>query len=249
MPLRSRPSRRELPRLRPALLVLSLLAVAGCASHTRLAPAERAALEQELSGSPRYLKLSFNVTPFFGDAGHRLLTPAAPDEVRLLEDTGGEPINPGPVQAVLPAGGRARIVRVDFPTAWAVAERVLYSPRTQTWVYVDVEGAPQGPPLVLVLPPGVDTAEAVRTEVERYLIERDPARQLAAFSAPVRSAVARKEARVGMPEEALEMAWGYPERRIRSFKDGARSEEWVYPGGRRRAFLTEGRVVRLEGAR
>ncbi|HET9450090.1 MAG TPA: hypothetical protein VFO83_04385, partial [Aggregicoccus sp.] len=132
--------------MRPVLLLLCLLTAAGCASHTRLAPEERAALEQELAGAPRYLKLSFNVTPLFGDAGHRLLTPAAPDEVRLLDDTSGKPINPGPVQAVLPAGRRARIVKLEFPTAWAVAERVLYSPRTQTWVYVDVEDAPEGPP-------------------------------------------------------------------------------------------------------
>jgi hypothetical protein len=235
--------------MRPALLLLALLTLVGCASHTRLAPEERAALEKELSGGPRYLKLSFNVTPFFGDAGHRLLTPAAPDEVRLLNDTGGKPINPGPVQAVLPAGRGARIVKVEFPTAWAVVERVLYSPRQQTWVYVDVEDAPEGPPLVLVLPLGVDTVDAVRTEVERYLVERDPAGQLAAFSEPVRSAIARKEARVGMAEEALEMAWGYPERRVRSFQEGVRTEEWVYPGGRRRAFLTEGRVTRLDGAR
>ncbi|MBF5040814.1 hypothetical protein FGE12_00295 [Aggregicoccus sp. 17bor-14] len=234
--------------MRALLLCAALAVVSGCASHTALAPDERASIEKELSGAPRYLKLSFNVTPFFGDAGHRLLTPAAPDEVRLLDDTRGEPINPGAVEAVLPAGRRARIVKVEFPTAWAVAERVLYSPRVQTWVYVDVEGAPPGPPLVLVLPPRTDTADAVRTEVERYLIERDPSAQLAALSAPVREAVFRKEARVGMSEEALEMAWGYPERRVRSYQDGVRSEEWVYPGGRRKAFLTEGRVARLEGA-
>lgn len=229
----------------PLGLLVALLA--GCASHTTLAPEERAGLERELAGAPRYLKLSFNVTPLFGDAGHRLITPAAPEEVRLLDDTRGQPIHPGPVQAVLPAGRRARILRVAFPTAWVVAERVLYSPRAQTWVYVDVEGAPPGPPLVLVLPPNADTADAVRTEVERYLIARDPAAQLAGFSEPVRAGVAKKEARVGMPEEALEMAWGYPERRVRSFQDGVRTEEWVYPGGRRRAWLTDGRVTRLEG--
>jgi hypothetical protein len=229
-------------------LLLGLLALAGCASHTTLQPQERAGLERELTGAPRYLKLSFNVTPFFGDAAHRLLTPAAPDEVRLLDDTSGKPINPGPVQAVLPAGSRARIVKVEFPTAWVVAERLLYSPRVQTWVYVDVEGAPPGPPLVLVLPPKTDTPDAVRTEVERYLVPRDLTAQLAGFSEAVRAAVTRKEARPGMPEDALEMAWGYPERRVRSFQDGVRSEEWVYPGGRRKAYLTEGRVTRLEGA-
>ena len=158
--------------MRPALFLLGLhglLPLAACASHTRLAPEERAGLEKELAGAPRYLRLSFNVTPFFGDAGLRLITPAAPDEVRLLDDTRGNPINPGPVQAVLPAGRRARIVKVEFPTAWAVAERVLYSPRTQTWVYVDVEGAPEGPPLVLVLPPRVDTVDAVRTAGSRSM--------------------------------------------------------------------------------
>ena len=62
---------RALPSLALALLL-------GCASHTTLAPEERAGLERELTGAPRFLKLSFNVTPLFGDAGHRLITPAGP---------------------------------------------------------------------------------------------------------------------------------------------------------------------------
>jgi hypothetical protein len=44
------------------------------------------------------------------------------------------------------------------------------------------------------------------------------------------------------------MAWGYPETIQRTLEGTAHNEEWIYPSGRRRAFLTEGRLVRVEEA-
>lgn len=231
------------------LLVLLIAALGlGCASHTALAPEDRSALKRTLTGpeADRYLRQTLNVTPFFGDASKRLVTPYPPEEVRMLDDTSGNPINPGPVQAVLPAGSRARILDVEFPTAWVVTERVLYTPRTHPWVYLSVEGAPEGPPLVLVLPLEFKTPEAFRAELERYLAHTDLGPTLARFSAPVREAIRQKRAVLSMPAEAVEMALGAPERIVRSFEGGLRHEQWIYPGGRRRVFLIDGRVDRVE---
>jgi hypothetical protein len=165
--------------------------------------------------------------------------------VRLLDDTQGENVSPGPVQATVPAGARVRIVDVEFPTAWVVTERILYTPRTHPWVYLRVEGAPPGPPLVLVLPRNLKSAEEFRAELGRYLSERDLGPTLASFSEPVREAIRQKKALVGMPSQALEMSWGPPELIKRNLEGGVRNEEWIYPGGRRRVFLTEERVIRV----
>ena len=233
--------------LPPRALPLVALLLTACASHTKLAPEVRSAVERDLSGpdARRFLKLSMNVTPFFGDATRRLLTPWPPDEVRLLDDTTGKPLSPGAVQAVLPAGARARIVGIEFPTAWALTERVLYSPRTFPWVTVEVEGAPPGPPLTLVLRGEFTTREQVLAEVDRFLVLRDPAPQLAALAEPVRQAVREKKAVEDMPAEALEMAWGYPERIHVEWVERQRHETWTYPGGRRVAKLVDGRVREL----
>jgi hypothetical protein len=229
------------------LVVLAALLGVGCASHTALAPEERSALKQSLTGprSERYLRLSSHVTPFFGDASKRLLTPSPPDEVRLLDDTEGKNISPGPVQATVPAGARVRITEVEFPTAWVVTERILYTPRTHPWVYLEVEGAPPGPPLVLVMPRQLKTPEEFHAELGRYLSEQDLGPLLGGFSEPVREAIRQKKAVVGMPAAALEMSWGYPELIQRNLEGGVRNEEWIYPGGRRRAFLTDERLIRI----
>jgi hypothetical protein len=230
------------------LVVLVVLLAAGCKSHTQIAPDDRAMLEQTLAGpeANRFLRLSMYVTPFFGDASKRLLTPYPPEDVLLLNDTSGKTVNPGPIEATLPAGAKVHIRQVEFPTAWVVTERILYTPRTWPWVYVDVEGAPKGPPLVLVLRPDMKTREEFLAEVDRYLSTQDPAAQLGAFSEPVREAIRQKKTVPDMPSEALEMAWGYPEKILRTLEGTAHHEEWIYPGGRRHAFLTEGHLVRVE---
>jgi hypothetical protein len=230
------------------LAVLLVLLVAGCKSHTPIAPDDRASLEHSLTGpdSARFLRVSLYVTPFFGDSSRRLLTPYPPEDVDMLGDRLGKPINPGPIEATLPAGSKAAIRRVEFPTAWVVTERVLFTPRTWPWVYVDVEGAPPGPPLVLVLPPHHKTREDFLAEVERTLAAQDPAPRLSAFNEPVREAIKQKKAITDMPAEALEMAWGYPETIKRTLEGTVRKEEWIYPRGRRRAFLSDGLLVRVE---
>ncbi len=230
------------------LVILLALWGSGCKSHTQIAPEDRAALEQALTGveADRFLRVSVHVTPFFGDASKRLLTPYPPDEVLLLDDAKGRTMEPGPIEATLPSGARARIRKVEFPTAWVVTERILFTPRTLPWIYVDVEGAPKGPPLVLVLPGNLKTREEFLAEVGRHLTAQDPATQLAAFPEPVREAIRQKKTVADMPAEALELSWGAPERVVRTLEGTVRNEEWIYPGGKRHAFVSDGRLVRVE---
>ncbi|NOK09129.1 hypothetical protein [Corallococcus exercitus] len=234
-------------------LLVPLLVVAvtsGCASATRMSPEDRASLDRTLTGpdAEQYLRVSAYLTPFFGDASKRLLTPYPPEDVRLVDDTQGKPINPGPIQATLPAGSRVRITKVEFPTAWVVTERVLYSPRTWPWVYVTVEGAPAGEQVVLVLPPNLDRPDAFRAELENTLSPHSPKQQLDGFSAAVKEAVRTKKLVADMPADAVRMAWGPPESIRRTLEGTAKNEEWRYTGERRKAFLTDGRLVRAEEA-
>ncbi|HEX8437337.1 hypothetical protein [Archangium sp.] len=233
-----------------ALLVLPLLALAtGCASQTLLSAEDRTKLQRDLTTGPsseRYLKASSYLTPFFGDASKRLLTPYPPDEVRLINDTQGNPINPGAVQALMPAGTKVRVLKVEFPTAMVMVERVLYSPRTLPWVYLDVEGAPPGPPVVLVLPPMSKTREDFLAELDRHLLDHDPAPRIARFQPRFQEALKQKKVLEDMPEAAVEMSWGAPESIRRTLDKQQVNQEWIYPGSKRRVFITDGLVTRIE---
>ncbi|AKQ66327.1 hypothetical protein A176_003239 [Myxococcus hansupus] len=239
--------------LRIQSLSVLLLAVlgAGCASQTRMPPEARNALNQSLSGpeAEQYLRISSNVTPLFGDGSKKLLTPYAPEDVQLLDDTDGKPINPGAVERVLPAGTKLRITRVEFPTSWVITERVLYSPRNWPWVYLTEAGAPpDAPPLILVMPPNLDRPEDFRTELEKYLSARDVKPTLDALPPAVLEAVREKRLVANMPADAVRMAWGPPETVRRSLEGATRQEEWIYPGGRRKVILADGRLARAEEA-
>lgn len=233
--------------MRRLLCCALVLLASGCASYTALSPEDRGSLEQELTRPrPAYLKLSFYVTPFFGDASKRLLTAVPPDEVRLLDNPNGTPINPGQPERILPAGTRVKILKVEFPTAFAVSERMVYTPRTQPWVYLQAEGDPGSTALILVLPPKLDTKDQFVSDLQLYVTDQDPEKVLAGFSEAVRRAVKQKNAVVDMPSQALEMAWGYPEHINTGFEGAVRREDWTWPGGSRVAHLSDGRVTALD---
>ncbi len=233
-----------MPRLSLATAALLLV---GCTTTQVYIPSEaRAGIVRALEGEDRFMKVSFFATPFFGDASKKLLSAVQPDELRLLENTDGTAIHPGAVEAVFPAGTILRIKKVEFPSSFTMTERMLMTPRTLVWLYLDVGGnAKSAPPYVLVLRPGIkDEAEFI-SEVERYLGREDPAPRLAAFSEPVREGVLTKRAIVEMPAEALEMAWGYPESKRFTFEGERKLETWTWPGGKRVAVLSDGRVSEL----
>ncbi len=226
------------------------LAFTGCVTaQVAIPPTQVSQLERQLNGEQRFLRVSMYVTPFYGDATKRLVTPVAPELVRYLDDTGGKPLNPGPVERTLPAGTAVRIVKVEFPSAWVMTERVLYTPRTLVWVYLDVAGTPkQAPPYVLVLRPGLKTDQEFLAELERHLSREDQARRLETFSEAVREAVRTKAALVDMPAEALEMAWGYPESKKIELVGAQRKETWRWADGLRTATVVEGRLTTFTGA-
>jgi hypothetical protein len=221
---------------------------AGCASFNSLSQADEIEVKRDLSGrdADKFLALSFYVTPFFGDATKKLLTPVPPDEVRLLDDTSGHPILPGPVEKVLPAGTRVHVTQLEQPTSWAVAGRIVYTPRTRPWLYLAVEGEPKELPFILVLRPQIKSRDEMGAEVERYLAREDPARRMATWSDAVKEAARTKNAVKDMSAEALEMAWGYPELKQISFEGTLKKEKWTYPGEKRVAELIDGRVSQLE---
>jgi hypothetical protein len=240
-------SAAALPSLALALAFAALSS--GCATAVKQLPLEqRGSLERTLTGQERFLALSFYVTPFFGDSTLRLLTAWPPDEVRLLDSVAGRPINPGPVEAVLPAGSRARILKIEFPSALVQAGRVLLTPRSSTWVYLDVALATDRVrpadtvPLVLVLGNTLGSEVEVLAELERSLSVRDLAPQLAQFSPQVREAIAKKATLPEMPTDAVLMAWGPPESRNITRDGEQRRETWVWPGGKRRLVIKDGRV-------
>ena len=229
------------PLLHAALLLI------GCTTTQVFIPSEaRPGLVRQLEGAERFLKVSCFATPFFGDASKKLLTPVAPDEVRLLDNPDHTPIFPGAVEQTFPAGTLVRIKKVEFPSSFTMTERIFFTPRTLVWLYLDLAGTPRGTyPYVLVLRPGLTDEIGFLAEVERYLTQIDPAARLLAFTDPVREAVRSKRAILDMPADALEMAWGYPESKQITFDSDRKLESWTWPGGRRVALLIDGRVTEL----
>lgn len=228
-------------------LSLAWLCASGCATAAISLPPDQAArVERALTGEERFLRVSMYSTPFFKDASKKLLTPVDPRLVRLLDNPDGTPVLPGAVEATWPVGTRARIVKVEYPSSWVMAERVLYTPRTLAWIYVDVAGAPRGgAPFVLVLRPGLRTEDEFRAELDRLLTRDDPRARLEAFSEGVREGVRTKTAAVEMPAEALEMAWGYPDARKIELDGAHRRETWSWAQGARVAVLTDGVVAEV----
>lgn len=228
-----------------ALLALCLAFSSGCASYTQLAPADRAGIERSLLDAPsKFLRVSFHLTPFFGDKSKRLLTDVPPELVRLMKHPDGSPVNPGPVLETLPAGTRARVVDVEFATALEVAGRVLFTPRDRAWVIVQIEGQPL--PATMVMPSHFRSQAEFLGELERYLSAYDPSPQLAELNPRVQEAVRTKAVVLDMTAAALEMAWGYPEKKNITYEQGARREEWIYVDRKRVAYLLDGRVSRWE---
>ena len=231
--------------IRTATFTLALALTACATNQTIVPPEQRASLKRNLEGQDRYFKLSYFATPFFGDATKRLLTPVPPDQVRLLEETDGTPINPGTVEATFPAGTEVRIRLLEFPTALAQTERVLVTPRTQPWLYVDVAGTPKdAPPYVLVLRPQIKDDRELHAEVDRWLARENPKTRLSTFTEVVQNAVASKRVVVDMPAEALEMAWGYPDRRVLTLEGDRKKETWIWPG-QKQVVLLDGKVAEL----
>lgn len=230
---------------RPLLALLLAQAIAsltGCAPAVTVPDAERLRVTQELEGRTRWLRVSVFLGPFFGDAARALASDQPFAELELLETPGGRTIAPPKAERVLVPGTRLVIRSVEFATPWRIASRVLLTPRYHAWVWLEVPGEPR--PVIVVLPQTVATYEDVRVELDRYLATFDPGPDLQALPEGQRRAVERKELAEGMGPQAVTMAWGYPEKRVLDRPAG--KEMWLWPGGKRRAWLEDERLVRFE---
>ncbi len=231
-----------------ALAIALVLSLSGCISaQINLKPEESTKLERSLTGADRFLRVSMYVTPLFGDSTTKLLSPVPPEQVRLLENPNGTPVNPGKIEGIIAAGTPVRIVKVELPTSFVMQERVLYTPRTLAWIYVDVGGTPKNaPPFVIVLPPGIKDEAEFTVELDRSLSATDLKAQLDAMSEAARDAVKNKTAVVDMSAEALEMAWGWPQRKKIELDGEKKKETWVWADGLRQAILVDGKVTEIK---
>jgi hypothetical protein len=228
-------------RLLPINVLLVLVAVA-CAPRVSVPEGERQRASRELEGQRRFAKVALFVGPFFGDGSKLLVTDEPAEDLDLLETGDGKVITPPPPERVLLPGTPLRIESVEFPTGWLIARRVVMTPRYHPWAYLALEGEPR--PLVVVLPQTLSSADDVRGELERVLGADDPGPAFRALPDAQRAAVARKQPLEGMGPRALEMAWGYPEKKVIDRPAG--TEDWTWPGGRREAFLRGGQLVRWQ---
>jgi hypothetical protein len=227
------------------VLPLILLFAAACVPRASVPDAERERASRELEGERRYTKVALWVGPFFGDNTKLLVSDSPFSELDLLQTSEGHTITPPQAQRVLLPGSPVRIEKVEFPTGWIIAKRVVMTPRYHPWVYLRLEGEPR--PMVLVLPQTLGSADDVRLELERELGASDATSAFRALPDPERAAIARKEPLEGMGPKALEMAWGYPEKKVIDRPAG--TEEWSWAGGRRKAFFQEGKLARWEAPR
>ncbi len=227
---------------RPLLVAAALLFLAACAPRATIPDAERERVSRELEGQQRYTRVALNVGPLWGDTGKAFVTDRPAGEIDLVETASGEPIPPPAFQRVLAPGTPVRLQRVEFPTGWLIAERVVMTPRYHPWAYLSVAGDPR--PYVIVLSQTASTFDDVRAELERTLSTDDVGPVFAALPQDQRDAVLRKEPIEGMSARALEMAWGLPERK--RIDRPAGTEEWRWDLGKRHAFLRDDRLERFE---
>ena len=234
----------------------AVLALTTACVPTMVVPdAERERAHAALDGQARYLRVAVTVHPLYGDKSKCMLLDAPPGEVDLIRGARDEVVPPPPAERVLPPGTPLRIHEVEFPTdTWAygtlggvfngalIARRVVMTPRYHPWLLLSLGGEPR--PCVLVLSQTIDSAEAALAEAGRVLTTDDPTPALRALPAEQRDAVLRQELVEGMAPSAVEMAWGVPERRHIDRPES--TEAWSWPGGKRRAYFRDEKLVRWE---
>jgi hypothetical protein len=235
----------ETPRITRALLV-ALLASA-CAGQSPLPDEDRMQLERSLPGRTYYLRTAMYAGPFWSDRHRTLLSDVVPGEIVFVQSPTGDPIDPGPPTSIVPAGTRVRIVSLELPTGFNVTTRTMSSPRYNPWLVLEVDGLPRDPAPVIVLRRDLRSLEQVQQEIDRYLSPDDLKPVLDAFPEAVLRGIDEKQVLEGMPSQAVQMAWGYPEKKTMQPTPEGRKEDWVWPGGKRTATIVDGRLTAWTG--
>lgn len=223
-------------------------AASGCITgHVHMSADDRREAERQVQiQGDRQLRLSYFVTSFFGDDSKLLLSQYPPEELKMVLQPDGTPVIPETTLKIIPAGTPARILGLEFPTSWAIASRIPYTPRFQPWLFVAVQGEPTDIPFVIPLNPRLSTVAEALAEVDRYLAREDLKPFIASLPEGMRTDVRNKSARQDMPVQALEMVWGYPDlKRITFDEEGTRTESWEWGDGIRSAIVKDGRAIKL----
>ena len=229
--------------LRSAHLLVAAVLLGGCVSATSIPDDQRDQLDHELKAKSRFLKVSLYKAPFWRDDSKVLVSDVDPTTLQYLTDTDGKVIATGAATGVVPVGKHVRIAKVEFPTAMTVAGRMVYSPRYNPWIYLEIEGEDQARPEVLVLRSGLKSRDEFLAVLERYLSVDDPTPTLTAYPDEVRTAIREKRVVKDMDATAVEMAWGYPDHKRIDLKDGHRFEAWSYANGQRQVELTDNKLT------
>lgn len=227
-----------------ALLALALAAPA-CFPAATLTPDGREKVVRSLALQPRHLRVAVYVAPFYGDASRFLITDRPPTEIDVAEAAGGPALAPPVPVRVLPPGTPVFVDAVQFPTGPELWTRPASTPRLRPWLIATAAGLEA--PAVLLLAARAEEADDVLAAVGRVLTADDPTPVFQALPEPQRAAVLRKQALEGMGRQALAMAWGYPDRIV--VDRPARSEEWTWSGGPRRALFQDDRLARFDAGR
>ncbi len=226
--------------MRRALAAALLAALAACAPRLAIPEADQARVQRELKGARRFLRVAVWSGPFYGDKSLVLVSDRPYAELDQMETPASERIAPPAAERVLAPGTPVAIDEVEFPTASAFAGRPVMTPRYEPWLLFRV---PEDDRVhVLVLSRTAPSADDLLAEVDRVVTASDPSPQLRGLSPATREAVLRKELVEGMSRLAAGMAWGLPDRIV--MDRPARTEEWSWTGGKRRAFFQDDRLLR-----
>ncbi|HZZ83532.1 MAG TPA: hypothetical protein VFE30_03255 [Anaeromyxobacteraceae bacterium] len=226
----------------PLCLLTALLASACASPHLAIGEGDRQRVIGELEGRRRFTRVALYDGDFFGDRNGCLLSDQPFAELDLIEHPDGSVIPPPEAGAVIPPGTPVRVEKVEFPTGWTIAQRMVMTPRYQPWIHLSVKGEPRR--CVLVLPQDLRSREDALAEVARVLTTDDPSPRLAALPTAWRDAVLKKELLEGMSPAAVELSWGVPDKR--HIDRPAHAEDWSWAGGRRRASFADDRLVKFE---
>jgi hypothetical protein len=235
-----------------SLVVIAVIGAGACA-HDPLSKHDEIQVSLRYQGTTYELTQSLWITPFFHDGGRRLLLRSPPDEQVLLESPGGEPILPGAVEGVLPAGTKISVLRVSFPEeGWNRVTRPIIAPRDRPWLEFGLAGKSRcdnmPPCYVFVLPPDLKSQDAVFARVSEVLTDKPIDQEVAALPAADQHAVFTRQLGPGISPRGLELAFGPPLIRNIHGSETERLEDWTWQSEKkaRVAHLKNGVVVSTE---
>jgi hypothetical protein len=248
-----------MPSLTPiafGLTVLLSTQVPACATQTHLSAESRSSLSQQHVGRVVELRATCYYGDLYDENDLWLLSPYTFASTSHIVDLKGLPLHPQKVRGLWPAGSRFVIERLEFPTRWAMARRMLVTPRFNPWVYLRRLRGPLEPPAkeggdplyIWVLPEALESSGAVESALSAALAPDGTVTQWLQTLQPTHQvAVQHKEILVGMPRAALLAAMGEPQRFFADQQAGRRVTVAWYAG--QEAWLLDDTVVEVRPSR